>query len=277
MPDNTFPARLHVLLAPQAPIGLVIRRGPAKWVATLLWHRQTDEIQLGQWFHGRIYERRCDLSPDGRYLIYFAMNGKWQGEARGAWSAISRAPYLKALALYPKGDCWNGGGLWTGRRQYWLNGGTLYPPLCQTSEVQRDEDFQPTQYFGGECPSVYYPRLMRDGWTLLNEPTRHRGQSEVWFEKPINKKWYLQKIAYAGPPTTPGRGCYWDEHALRHAGSDEWIPFPAWEWADIDGNTLVWATGGKLYRGQVGRTGLVQSQEIYDFNPLQFEAIEAPY
>jgi len=60
-----FAARIHVLLASDAPVGLVIRRGPSKCVATLLWNRKTDEFQLGQWLKGRIYERRSDLSPDG--------------------------------------------------------------------------------------------------------------------------------------------------------------------------------------------------------------------
>ncbi len=85
-----FAARIHVLLASQAPLGLVIRRGPSKSVSTLLWHRKNDEFQLGQWLKGRIYERRSDLSPDGKYLIYFAMNGQWNSEARGSWTAISR-------------------------------------------------------------------------------------------------------------------------------------------------------------------------------------------
>ncbi len=69
----------------------------------MLWDRQCDRFQLGQWLKGRIYERRSDLSPDGKYLIYFAMNGRWQSEACGAWTAISQAPYLKAIAIFPKG------------------------------------------------------------------------------------------------------------------------------------------------------------------------------
>ncbi len=38
------PCRLSVILAREAPVGVIFRRGPAKW------------------FHGRIYERRSDLS-----------------------------------------------------------------------------------------------------------------------------------------------------------------------------------------------------------------------
>lgn len=48
---------------------MVIRRGPSKSVATLLWDRKRNTFHMGQWLKGRIYERRCDLSPDGKYLI----------------------------------------------------------------------------------------------------------------------------------------------------------------------------------------------------------------
>jgi hypothetical protein len=74
--QKKFPARLHVFLARKAKVGLVIRRGPSKSVCTVLWNRERDKFELGQWLRGRIYERRSDLSPDGKYFIYFAMNGR---------------------------------------------------------------------------------------------------------------------------------------------------------------------------------------------------------
>ena len=73
---SEFPARIHVLLASHAPLGLVIRRGPSKHVATVLWNRSRDDFQLGQWLKERIYERRSDLSPDGKHFIYFASTAK---------------------------------------------------------------------------------------------------------------------------------------------------------------------------------------------------------
>lgn len=106
-----FAARLHVILARNERTGIIIRRGPSKSVCTILWDRKTDKFKLGQWLRGRIYERRSDLSPDGKHFIYFAMNGKWESETKGAWTAISKTPYLKAISLFAKGDCWNGGGL----------------------------------------------------------------------------------------------------------------------------------------------------------------------
>src|SRR5437762_11282439 len=115
--------RIHVLLSRDGHTGVVIRRGPSKRVCTIGWDRRQDTFVLGQWLRGRIYERRCDVSPDGNYMIYFAMNALWDSEAKGAWTAVSRAPYLKAIALWPKGDCWNGGGLFISNDRYWLNDG----------------------------------------------------------------------------------------------------------------------------------------------------------
>ena len=120
---KAFPPRLHAILARDAKVAVVFRRGPSKSVCTMLWDRKRDTFRMGQWFRGRIYERRADLSPDGKFLIYFAMNGKVETETGGSWTAISRAPGLKAIVLLAKGDCWHGGGLFTGDRQFWLNDG----------------------------------------------------------------------------------------------------------------------------------------------------------
>jgi hypothetical protein len=106
----SYPARVHIILARDASTAIAIRRGPSKAVCTIQWDRSKDTFQMGQWLKGRIYERRCDLSPDGRLFIYFAMNGKWSSETKGSWTAISQVPFLKAVRLWVSGDCWHGGG-----------------------------------------------------------------------------------------------------------------------------------------------------------------------
>jgi hypothetical protein len=73
---DSCPARVHALLARDAPVGVVIRRGPSRRVCTLLWDRSRDEFRVGQWMKNRIHERARDLSSHGRHLIYFAMNGR---------------------------------------------------------------------------------------------------------------------------------------------------------------------------------------------------------
>ena len=65
-------ARLHVILARNGSKAVVFRRGPSDKVAVIGWEREDDSFTPGQWLRGRIYPYRCDLSPDGVYLIYFA-------------------------------------------------------------------------------------------------------------------------------------------------------------------------------------------------------------
>jgi hypothetical protein len=88
---NPCPPRLSVLLASDAPVGVVLRRGPSKLVQLVIWDRASDKFKPGQCFRGRIYAERSDLSPDGRHMLYFAMGGL-------AW------------AIPATGGTWGGGG-----------------------------------------------------------------------------------------------------------------------------------------------------------------------
>ena len=64
--------RLAILFAARAPVAVIFRRGPSKRVEVIRWDTAHDTFERGHWFHGRIYTRRCDLSPDGELLVYFA-------------------------------------------------------------------------------------------------------------------------------------------------------------------------------------------------------------
>jgi hypothetical protein len=240
----------------------------------LLWNRRTDEFEVGQWLKGRIYERRSDLSPDGRHLIYFAMDGRWHSETGGSWTAVSNAPWLKAVALFGKGDCWHGGGLFTSNDRFWLNDGRGHRPMLAGSLVKRDESYQPPAYYGGECPGVYYVRLLRDGWAM--KPDLSNSHLTV-FEKPIPHGWVLRKFAHAEIGAPEGKGCYWDEHELEHAETGRRIGGKGWEWAELDGKKLVWAEGGCLFKASIKGSGLGDAKLLHDFNSMEFEAVAAPY
>jgi hypothetical protein len=270
---ETFPARLHVLLARDAKIGLVIRRGPSKSVCTILWNRERDTFKLGQWMRGRIYERRSDLSPDGKHFIYFAMNGRWQSETKGAWTAISRVPYLKAITLFAKGDCWHGGGLFLGAREFWLNNGYGHTELKASSQLKQNPKRQPRDYYGGECLNVYYNRLQRDGWVMAKDEY----QGGILFEKKLPKSWLLRKLAFSEIGAPAGRGCYWDAHELRQESTSTVLAFPEWEWADYVDGRLVFAADGKLKSAQLSRGRLGSEKLLYDFSDMKFKAIAAPY
>src|SRR5207245_492851 len=101
------------------------------------------------------------------------MNGRWDSKAKGSWTAISRVPHLKAITLFAKGDCWHGGGLFLSNREFWLNDGQGHMELEPTKELRRNQNYRPGAYYGGECLTVYYNRLQRDGWTLRSED--HQG------------------------------------------------------------------------------------------------------
>ena len=105
--------RLSLIFAADAPVAVVLRRGPSKWVAVTKWDTSNDRFEEGQWFHGRIYGERCGLSPDGSLFVYFATKYKAGNKDDGyqdTYTAVSKPPYLTALAMWPEGSTWGGGG-----------------------------------------------------------------------------------------------------------------------------------------------------------------------
>jgi hypothetical protein len=237
------------------------------------WNRELDIFNLGQWMRGRIYERRCDLSPNGTLFIYFAMSGRWRSETKGSWTSIARVPFLKAISLFTKGDCWNGGGLFLSNTEFWLNDGYGHTELKTASDLRRNATYQPNGYFGGECPTVYYNRLQRDGWVMRAKDY----QGATLFEKKLPKSWMLRKLAFSEIGAPPGRGCYWDAHELRYEPTNAGLAFPEWEWADYVDGRLVWAVDGQLRAAGLGRGNLLREKVLYNFNHMKFEAIAAPY
>ena len=101
---------LTVLLAREAPVGLIFRRGPTRWVQAIRWQTNTDVFEDGDWINGRIYPEQSDLSPDGRRLMYVAMNAHWVDATKNAWTAISDAPSFKPLIHWNRGPGPGGGG-----------------------------------------------------------------------------------------------------------------------------------------------------------------------
>lgn len=272
------PARLHILIARDAPIGLVIRRGPAKQVATFSWDLRNDQVAPGQWMAGRIYERRCDLSPDGQHWIYFAMNGRWGSESKGSWTAVASTPWLKAKVFLPKGDCWQGGGLFLDNHTYWVNGGPCHSPSeAGLRGISEDTNYRPPEWYGGECLTGYYNRLQRDGWLLTSLQSRRHPHLLTVFEKQLCKGWTLQKICRMRTGREQGKAVYFDEHTMV-SDEGELLRFSAWEWAEWVAGHLVYAEAGGLYRRPIlSAKRIGESCLIHDFNHYRFEARTSPY
>ena len=104
------PCRLFVISARDAPLAVILRRGPSKWYHLIRWHTEQDTFEQGAWFRGRIYEERCDLSPDGTLFVAMCHGGSCRPGYTYAWTAVSRAPWMYALALWPWSGTYGGGG-----------------------------------------------------------------------------------------------------------------------------------------------------------------------
>ena len=141
------PCRLFVLQARDAPVAVILRRGPSAWYHVILWDTETDLFTHGAWFNGRIYEDRCDLSPDGALFLYFALKGShWQTSYKGTWTALSRPPWLNALTLWPWGSTWGGGGRFVDNRTIMLRGRGFHAhsehPLVGLQVIEGDAPLQ---------------------------------------------------------------------------------------------------------------------------------------
>jgi len=117
-----------VIPARDVPIAAVLRRGPSRWYQLIRWDMDTDAFDDGAWFKGRIYEDRCDLSPDGELFVYFCHGGRTRPGYKDSWTAVSRLPWLSALALWPSGTTYGGGGRFVDDRKLVLRNGTYDAP-----------------------------------------------------------------------------------------------------------------------------------------------------
>lgn len=279
MPRTVSP-RLHVLLAAKAPYGVIFRRGPSRVTCAIGWNRRTDVFTVGQWLKARIFVRRSDISPDGKHLIYFASD---YGRALQTWTAVSRAPYLKALVLYGKGDSWNGGGLFTANDRYWLNDSERFKHHKLVHSLDNNlirDPICPWPHEGSfDGAGTEFHRLQRDGWRWIKGEQLARFHAVWTFDRQINPKWTLTKAAHSLVPKKQilGRGTRYDAYSLKHGRTGEVEEHPEWDWADIDRRRLVWAAGGKLLTGRLTNHGLDSVRVLHDFNGMTFEPIAAPY
>lgn len=114
--------KLHLYFATDNDRAVILRHGPSGLARLILWHRDTDRFEDGQWLKARVYPDCCDLSPDGQHFLFFALDARWGSAAKGAYSALSRPPYWTALSLFPCGDTWRRGGLFIDNQHYLVDG-----------------------------------------------------------------------------------------------------------------------------------------------------------
>jgi hypothetical protein len=288
-------------------VGVLFRRGPSKWVRLIKWNVSDDTFEFGQWFHGRIYERRCDLSPDGRLLIYFVSKfskstladqpgiiesvkawvtgdtTKVNDHYTYAWTAISKPPWLTALALWPKGDCYAGGGLFE-------DGSTVHldHPSWQSTPHPRHQPVglkvRAGAVPGGEDEPIYSSRLLRDGWKLERKGRFvSAGPFRVIAERTkVNVRrspcgMYELLMITKGYDFKACGGPYLPDFAVRSVSDGGIRELGPATWADWDHRgRVVLARDGCLFQCALYGDDGVEPHLIHDFNDDRPRPIESP-
>lgn len=289
--DLKSQVRLYCLLAREAPVAVVFRRGPSKQVLLLQWQTDSDTFHEGQWFKGRIYERRCDLSPSGEQLIYFAANYK---QPYFSWTAVSKPPFLTALALWPKGDAWGGGGLFEDENTILLNHRPGEMKLAKNFSLPESVRVKPLGEGSGwgEDNPIMAVRLNRDGWCLLHhgEAIEHTIGASVWMEFNPAELWskphahssrrYELQMHIQGLHQRNGPW-YIIEHLVNDKKTGSTIKLGQTDWADwCHSGDLLYAKEGKLFRLRFSEDGKLEdlsgAKLLIDLTDRTFKEVAAP-
>ena len=242
--------RLYVYQAAAAPIAVVLRRGPTDWVRLSLWHMDDDRVEHGQWMAARVYERRCDLSPDGRLFAYFVRKESSRTFAdvgADSWIAVSRPPWFRALALWAIGGTYCAGAFFVDEGSLFLGGTTDAPdrgglppwlrPYASPPFVDHTNDWTDR--------TVHFNRLLRGGWTPIPDVSART----PWWEKrsPDGGRAIVMMERADGDFTSYG-GRHVVEYAVREDANERVLDLGQATWAD-------WDRRGRLLMARDGAIG----------------------
>jgi hypothetical protein len=260
--------RIFGIPAVEAPIVAVIRRGPSDWVHVGRWNTEEDKYEPGAWLQGVIYPQKCDLSFDGRWFAYSAMKVGSDWPAGDIYEAISRLPWLTALAA------WNSGSTYTRGLHFVAD-----PAESNVGEPDVGDAGPPTTRYGLRWtrPEQFAVERRR-GWQESAE-TLPRDAGGHWDE---HRRVEMFKLHGAFALHVEGR------YAAFRAGAPDDGPPVYWvtrrdeievlegvHWADWDvrGRLLMATTAGQLLAGLPGDTPV----EIADLSGLEPGPRPAPH
>lgn len=271
---GTPPPRISIITATASPHALILRRGPSRYTATIGWNRDTNEFTMGQWLRGKIDAYKSDLSPDGKYFMYFAGNGNTRMVSGGYWTAISRAPYLKAIRFWPWGTTYYGGGGFTGPQTYWLNGSMFSETLGSDDEVKPDADHVAflSSTDGFHMGELHVHQLEKRGWVCGAERVDVYSPT---LDKPIVQDWVLRKHFQRD---RIWRRAHRPEYHSVFQTPDHLTRYDGWEWAEVWKTRVQFVEDGCLFTARISKKGEVLDKRcLKDFNGMTFENIRAPY
>jgi hypothetical protein len=268
----TVPPRLFGIPAADAPIVAVLRRGPSEWFQLGRWSIDKMTYEPGAWLRGRVYPQRCDLSPDGRYFVYLAFKPGSTWAVGSTYIAVSKLPWLHALAAWATIGTWSRGMSFTAK--------------AARSTPEPDEGSVKKLPFGlVEMTADSFAVERRRGWSE-SPLTVPRAADDMWDERrgdgvvmmkpsPITGQ-YLQvsgiQAGFRSGGTERGRARY---ELVETDGRIE--PLDDVQWADWsrDGRLLVATNQGEL-QIRNGSSGVWTTTWTYDINQDEIAPRPAP-
>ena len=111
MAPKQYKSRIHLLVAKNAPTVVIVQRKRAKLFHIVLVDADKRRIEEGSWFRGKLYALRCDVSFDGKHMVYLAM-----GSGGNTWNGVCRLPWLATQTEAENMGAWFGGGYFADKK-----------------------------------------------------------------------------------------------------------------------------------------------------------------
>ena len=163
MAPKQYKSRIHLIAARKAPTIAILQRKRSKLFHVIAIDTAALRITEGSWFRGKLYPMRCDVSFDGKFMVYLAM-----GASGKTWNGICQLPWLTTLIDAENTGTWFGGGYFASGRVLRTNGWQLTDTVSHQATVPFSHEAYKSRY-GGEDLGVVYERFERDGFTRLGE------------------------------------------------------------------------------------------------------------
>ena len=244
--SSQISCQLFFIVARQANVALILRRGPSKWVQLIKWNIDQDSFETGQWFHGRVYESKCDVSPDGKRFVYFARKERRNAQ-HTTWTAVSNIPYFTAVAFIPNGNhSYGGGGMFKSNSSVAVNINDLYPEVSGLSIKNLN--------LSVSYESILMERLKIYGWdpiSYLSERGLTKGKiNTVKFNKDLTRS-DCQLELDLDPDDFKNKSFHIIKNGIAHD--------LRCDWADVDHS-------GRLLLSRQGRLFWADIRDHIDFN-----------
>jgi len=262
------PPRIYCIPALEVPVVAVFRRGPTHWSHVGRWDLAGLTYESGAWLGGRIFPRRCDLSPDGRFLSYFAHKPSATWELGEAYVAVSKLPWLTALHAFATCGTWTRGYFFTQDKSATPAREVLDLPIPYRLQSIPAVQFATERRRGWEEAPDCAPRDPRDAWDQYRNARMQKRQPGG------HRLLCVESTGHAGGEFGPDQAVDGLRVQYSLEADGQLTVLDDLQWADWDenGRLLVATRTGKLQVRQVGagteHTVFEMDLALLDPNPV---------